>query len=492
MPRSKAAAASPKASTKKKSGGTPKVKGASTPKANGASTPKANGASTPKVNGASTPKANGASTPKVNGASTPKVNGASTPKAAKRSPATPLGDGRADMVERPARSTDEETEEPPTSVEGEIQCARDRWFRVEGHLHLGLGLTLGKIYPASDLNRKCKGDQKKLKRLLEMMESEELLTEVAKPPERPKASGKRLKKELSPSSARRANEDADQEKQRLRRRALSRRICLGQLVWDCSQKEPRAARVTAIAAERSQPFLIRHLDAPKGPSNTSFKVGEEVLVDDKRGVCIWDGRPEHDYAKVRWSDGSESGILPICRIRTEEAHFYEETFVADHDLEPLSLSRLLSSRGKEIPDLVVEAPRCENDYTMQPPMEVRIRSSDLRRQLEVGEVAWCSQAGRPPWPVRLLSFTEGLDGPAGRLWKVNYLECDMEEQVLASRLSAFRPGDALALAEVARLAEQEFRNTSESRAAKAAAAAEVKVNQEQRDSSASLGGAVSV
>ena len=36
---------------------------------------------------------------------------------------------------------------------GEIQCARDRWFRVEGHLHLGLGLTLGKIYPASDLNR---------------------------------------------------------------------------------------------------------------------------------------------------------------------------------------------------------------------------------------------------------------------------------------------------------------------------------------------------
>ena len=30
------------------------------------------------------------------------------------------------------------------------------------------------------------------------------------------------------------------EKQRLRRRALSRRICLGQLVWDCSQKEPRA------------------------------------------------------------------------------------------------------------------------------------------------------------------------------------------------------------------------------------------------------------
>lgn len=426
------------------------------------------------------------------GPGTPKVKGTSTPKAAKRSPATPVAmkdvdDGRANMPERPA-CPDEDSE-----VEGEIQCARDRWFRVEGHLHLGLSLTLGKIYPESELNRRCKGDQRKLKRLLEMKSSEELLTEVAKPPERPKlTSGKRIKKELSPSSARRANEDADQEKQRLRRRALSRRICFGQLVWDCSQKEPRAARVTAIAAERSEPFLIRHLDAPKGPSNTSFKVGEEVLVDERRGVCIWDGRPEHDYAKVRWSDGSESGILPICRIRTEQAHFYEETFVADHDLEPLSLSRLLSSRGKQEPDLVVEVAPTGNDCTMQPPMEVRIRSSEMRRQLEVGQVAWCSQAGRPPWPVRLLSFTEGLDGPAGRLWTVKYLECDMEEQVLATRLSAFRPGDALALAEVARLAEQEFRNTSELRAAKAAAAAEVKVKQEQREASASLVCAVSV
>lgn len=36
--------------------------------------------------------------------------------------------------------------------------------------------------------------------------------------------------------------------------------------------------MTAIAAERSQPFLIRHLDAPKGPSNTSFKVPTVEMV----------------------------------------------------------------------------------------------------------------------------------------------------------------------------------------------------------------------
>jgi len=111
-------------------------------------------------------------------------------KAAKRSPATPLGDGRADMPERPASSADKETEVEQTSVEG------DRWFRVEGHLHLGLGLTLGKIYAAADLKRKCKGDQEKLKKLLEMMSSEELLKEVAKPPESPRLQVPSLRERL--------------------------------------------------------------------------------------------------------------------------------------------------------------------------------------------------------------------------------------------------------------------------------------------------------
>ncbi len=55
--------------------------------------------------------------------------------------------------------------------------------------------------------------------------------------------------------------------------------CFRRLGCDCGRCYLQA-RVTAIAAERSQPFLIRHLDAPKGPSNTSFKVlfpWEEML-----------------------------------------------------------------------------------------------------------------------------------------------------------------------------------------------------------------------
>lgn len=48
------------------------------------------------------------------------------------------------------------------------------------------------------------------------------------------------------------------EKQRLRRRALSRRICLGQLVWDCSQKEPRAVTglIHAHLPILGRPFML--------------------------------------------------------------------------------------------------------------------------------------------------------------------------------------------------------------------------------------------
>ena len=42
-----------------------------------------------------------------------------------------------------------------------------RYFRVEGHLHLGLGLTLRKVYGGSELRRRCGGDESKLKRLEE-------------------------------------------------------------------------------------------------------------------------------------------------------------------------------------------------------------------------------------------------------------------------------------------------------------------------------------
>jgi len=336
---------------------------------------------------------------------------------------------------------------------------------------------LRKVYSKSDLERRCKGDKTKLDRLQGMMSGEgDLLREVAPPPSKPQSGGgKRKQDELTPPD--RPLEEKEREK--LKRRAISRRICLGQLVWDCSQRPPRAAKVTAIAAERQEPFLIRHLDAPKGPSRSSFKVGDEVMVHDRVGICIWDGRPEHQYARVRWDDdGSESEILPVSQI-TAENRCLEEVFVSDADLAPLDLSHLLHAASKKesedaevAEDAQVVDPLELCPVAIPPPRELMVRSSETREKLAVGQVAWCHQKCRLPWPAQLLSFTEGQDArPSSRIWTVKYLECETEETVSATRLSAFLPGDATALAEVAQVAEREFRTSSASLAAAAAKAA---------------------
>lgn len=54
------------------------------------------------------------------------------------------------------------------------------------------------------------------------------------------------------------------------------------------------------------------------PCSVPWQVGDEVMVHDRVGICIWDGRPEHQYARVRWDDdGSESEILPVSQITAE-------------------------------------------------------------------------------------------------------------------------------------------------------------------------------
>lgn len=39
-----------------------------------------------------------------------------------------------------------------------------------------------------------------------------------------------------------------------------------------------------------------------------------MVVDGRKGVCLWDGRPSHQYARVRWEDGSESDVLPVALV----------------------------------------------------------------------------------------------------------------------------------------------------------------------------------
>ena len=49
-----------------------------------------------------------------------------------------------------------------------------------------------------------------------------------------------------------------------------------------------------------------------------------MSVNGRQCVVTWDGRPNHQFAKVRWEDGTESDVLPVCSIQANKPAVEEE------------------------------------------------------------------------------------------------------------------------------------------------------------------------
>ncbi|CAJ1334173.1 unnamed protein product [Effrenium voratum] len=300
----------------------------------------------------------------------------------------------------------------------EGETSPGRYFRIEGHLHLGLNLRLGGTYAEEELQRRCKDDTAKLQRLSDIIAAADgLIREVAPP-----------KKATKEARAEACATAAGEEEALPGPAFLHGPTGVGLL----------PARVMAITPERDAPFLIRHLDA----QSATFKVGSEVAVGGRKAVCIWDGRPEHHFARVRWEDGTESDIIPADEVHLPPE--CEEVFVSDSDLEPLDLDHLLRK-----PKPAPEEPAAP---ALKAPVGVLVRPSAARAELQVGQVAWCQQPQCPPWPAKLISFTDFE--ACARLWRVKLLGCKAEKLVPGCQLSAFLAGDAAALAGVAQEAEK--------------------------------------
>ena len=96
----------------------------------------------------------------------------------------------------------------------------ERFFQVENHLHLSLSLRLGAIYPEAELRRRCPQD--KLPKLEKCLSDSSMLKEVAVPEN---LKGKEPSRQAAtPKRSGPSEEDA----RRLKRRALSKKLCLGQ------------------------------------------------------------------------------------------------------------------------------------------------------------------------------------------------------------------------------------------------------------------------
>ena len=53
-------------------------------------------------------------------------------------------------------------------------------------------------------------------------------------------------------------------------------------------------------------------------------MNEVVSVNGRPGVATWDGRPQHHFAKVRFEDGKESDVLPVCSLQANKSPVEEE------------------------------------------------------------------------------------------------------------------------------------------------------------------------
>ncbi|CAE7609237.1 unnamed protein product [Symbiodinium sp. CCMP2456] len=333
--------------------------------------------------------------------------------------------------------------------------ATERFFRCENHLHLNLNLRIGSVYRESELRRRCSRD--KLPRLEEFLSDSSMLKEVAEP------ETLRGKERSRQGAALKRAAPPEEDARRLRRRALSRKLCVGQLVWDCSVQPARAARITAICATEERPFLVRHLDATPGSSGSgaSFSVNDPVSVNGRPGVVTWDGRPTHQFAKVRFEDGKESDVLPVCSLQANRSLVEEEVFVSDFDLESLELSHLLRSGGPN--GAGPNAPGFADKpapVTIDAPVGIALRSSEAKAALQglrAGQVCWSFGGNRLPWPVKLLQ-----ECPETRTWRVLFLGAEWREESLS--VACLRPyvqGDFAVLAGILPIAQEEHAKCGE-------------------------------
>ena len=353
-----------------------------------------------------------------------------------------------------ATPPDGTSEEAAPNVEVE---PTERFFQVENHLHLNLNLRLGAVYPEAELRRKCPQD--KLAKLEKCLSDTSMLKEVAAP----ENNGEELSG-LGLGSASKRSAPSEEDARRLKRRALSRKLCLGQLVWDCSTHPARPARIIAICVQEERPFLVRHLDT--SGSSGSFSVNEVVSVDGRPGVATWDGRPQHHFAKVRFEDGKESDVLPVCSLQANKPRVEEEVFVSDFNLESLELRHLLRPGGGGAGPTCSRSAAEPTPETLVAPAGVTLRNSEAKAALQglrVGQVCWSFGGSRLPWPVKLLQ-----EWPETQSWKVHFLGAEgREESLSVACLRPYVEGDSAVLAGDLKTAEEEHAKCCEAAAEKA-------------------------
>eukprot|EP00933_Yihiella_yeosuensis_P075262 TRINITY_DN84559_c0_g1_i1.p1 TRINITY_DN84559_c0_g1~~TRINITY_DN84559_c0_g1_i1.p1 ORF type:complete len:476 (+),score=110.59 TRINITY_DN84559_c0_g1_i1:26-1429(+) len=389
-----------------------------------------------------------------------------------------VGSGSSSSSVQADKPDDAQTVQPEATDKGKFYC-------VEAHLHLGLSLRLGGVYAEADLRKRCAGEKGKLQKLERFMTDETMLKEVPPPLDLPGTSSKPSRVSTTPrpkvggssiprQAASRIPSDSrkDGMERALARQRWNDRInfVLGQAIWVKldSASPRRPGQILAIAPERQEPFLIRFLDVEKQEAvPKDFKVGSKVTWNGRWGTVLWDGRPQHEYARVKWEDDdSESPVLAADEIRCQDRNEEYERFVSEQVVEPIEMGQLLEHVFKAYPEVgeSIAGSSSGSSGSSHPP-----RWPESRQQTGATDailkdnLAWVFSSRRPPWPVKILSrVREDASNPQNSVWRVKALgagqagQAAEEIEVTLKELVPFAQGDARALAQVAEEAESTF------------------------------------
>lgn len=359
---------------------------------------------------------------------------------------------------------------PPAVPEGageevaEGEAAAGRWFNVTEHLHLGLNLKIGRVYSEAMLRNRCREDQEKLAKLEEFMARGVELQEVPAP--------------IKPPSI--SNKGGREGGTGVEKRRMPRGMYIaGQIVWAIAEDgKHRPAKIIGIHPDREDSFEVLFLDVTFEARAADVHLGTDVLVQLsdtpgekilKRGKVSWDGRPEHDFVRVTYPDGSKNTVNPLLDVCPEDqAHI---TFVRESQLRELDFAELVRfTFGGESPQ---EGPFFRGPIPRPEPRELEVAA------LKEDQVVWIWCPKRGPWLGKIVATngevtsTSASGGP--RVFKVVPMngimspvpqedrpqedaalaaeEAPTPEEVHESNILPFVKGESLGLSMVMREAE---------------------------------------
>jgi len=391
---------------------------------------------------------------------------------------------KSDMNE-PEPEYDDATQEPASkrirrSSKGTQSKRKDasppnKFYRVEKHLHLGLGLAVGKTYSEADLLARCKGNQKKMEAVQEGLKDAKVFFEVPAPKDST-SSAKPLDTPSTPSVARKGAETSVAASTECSTRDTSQ----GEPVKKGARKSTGARESAAAEVAATTSIVeVNGKDARGGRSRGSGvasgargkvgggadSAGRAPTTNELSPSTVVPRKPRFITGQVVWHTtvvpSRPARVTGIAPERESEAIYFIRYIDKDSGEDELFVppEALRAFEMKELGSVPLQVNASSEVAPPKERMEV-IRRPGPRSSSHfvVNEVVWFFSVHQPPWLAEIRRVHEGT-GPDVRYDVRPMTESSEPADSFTVRgrdLVAYVPGDVRALSALADSVDSNF------------------------------------